>query len=222
MSKKSKVFLSCCLALMIACGFVGCQNMNKALEDSVSEIHETVLYGRAEGFFVEVIGGRIENDYALDGVKNGMKNFVAVKVRTDGEYSDMSAAFTVNGKTYNETLTGSPFDAGRWTAVTDGELPVETLDVTLTADGESFGVALAKVPSGDVKPLDILKENFESQLMECYKDGKFDCEISVRLVKSPDENSDVYYWYVVAYKPDKTFFGLMIDSATGEVLAKKS
>lgn len=207
---------------MIACGFVGCQNMNKALEDSVSEIHETVLYGRAEGFFVEVIGGRIENDYALDGVKNGMKNFVAVKVRTDGEYSDMSAVFTVNGKTYNETLTGSPFDAGRWTAVTDGELPVETLDVTLTADGESFGVALAKVPSGDVHPLDILKENFESQLMECYKDGKFDCEISVRLVKSPDENSDVYYWYVVAYKPDKTFFGLMIDSATGEVLAKKS
>ena len=83
-------------------------------------------------------------------------------------------------------------------------------------------MALAKVPSGDVHPLDILKENFESQLMECYKDGKFDCEISVRLVKSPDENSDVYYWYVVAYKPDKTFFGLMIDSATGEVLAKKS
>lgn len=222
MSKKCKVFLICCMALMLTCGFVGCQNMNKALEDSVSEIHETVLSGRTEGFFVEVIGGKIETDYALDGVKNGMTNFVAVKVRTDGEYSDMVASYVLNGKTCEKQLTASPFDSSVWTAVSEGELPVETLDVTLTADGESLGVALTKVSGGDVKPLDILKENFEDELMRCYKNGKFDCEISVRLVKSPDDADDKYYWYVVAYKPDKNFFGLMIDSATGEVLAKKS
>ena len=75
MSKRVKIFLMCCMTIMLFCGFVGCQNMNRALEESVSEIHETVLNGQDDNFFVEVIGGKIESDYALDGVKNNAHDF---------------------------------------------------------------------------------------------------------------------------------------------------
>lgn len=224
MSKRVKIFLACCMTIMLFCGFVGCQNMNRALEESVSEIHETVLNAQDDNFFVEVIGGKIEADYALDGVKNASHDFIAVKVQVRGNVPEkIVAAFTLKNNKIESELTCSPIDNKIWTAVLDGNLPVETLALTLTVNEEDcFNYDLQKVSAGDVKPLDILKDNFENELMQCYENGKFNCEISVRLVKSPKADDNTYYWYVVVYKPDKSFFGLMIDSATGEIVAKKN
>ncbi len=222
MSKRVKIFLMCCMTIMLFCGFVGCQNMNRALEESVSEIHETVLNGQDDNFFVEVIGGKIESDYALDGVKNNAHDFIAVKVQVKGAVPEsIIAEFTVKNNRIEKELTRSPLNNRIWTATIEGNLPVETLALTLTIGEEKFEYELQKVSADGVKPLDILKENFEEKLMECYENGKFNCEVSVRLVKSPKEDDNRYFWYVVVYKPDKSFFGLMIDSATGEIVAKK-
>lgn len=223
MKGRVKVFLVCCLAFMMFCGFVGCQNVNRALEESVSEIHQTVLSGGDDNFFVEVIGGKIEADYALDGVKNQAHDFVAVKVRVkQGVADELTAEFAVANNKYCEKLTRSPIDNTVWTVVIDNTLPVETLPLALVSGEDRYEYELKKVSSGDVKPLDVLKETFGDELMACYENGRFNCEVSVRLVKSPEEGDDTYYWYVVVYKPDKNFFGLMINSATGEIVAQKS
>lgn len=223
-NRKINIFLILTLCVTLVLGLVGCQNVNRALEESVSEIHETVLNGSDDDFFVEAIGGKMEAEYALDGVKNPSREFVSIRVRETGDENvdTLSAVFTLENNDYDLSLKRSPVDSSVWTVYIESSLPVETLDLTLVYGEDSRNFQLKKVVAGEVKPLDILKTNFENELMQCYENGKFNCEISVRLVRSPKKQDEKYFWHVVVYKPDKTFFGLMIDASTGEVLSKKS
>ena len=98
----------------------------------------------------------------------------------------------------------------------------ESLSLSVLADDNKFDYQLTKVQTGDTRPIDLLKQTFEKELMDCFDGESFLCETTIRLVKSPDENDQRYFWYAVVYKPDKTFFGLMADAVSGEVVAKKS
>lgn len=222
MNKKIKIFLTCSLVLILLCGFVGCKNLNTTLEDTISENHEKVFFAQDDNFFVQVTSGQIEKDYTLDGQKNELQNFVSIKVVATQDYQQVYADFSMQNAKYSQPLKKSPVDDKTWSATICDQVLTEDFALSVLADDNKFDYQLSKVKTGDIKPVDILKQTFENELMDCF-DGKiFDCETTVRLVKSPDKNDQRYFWYVVVYKPDKTFFGLMADAVTGEVVAKKS
>ena len=223
MNKKTKIFLVCSLVCILIGGFAGCKNLNTTLEDTVSEIHEKVFFACDDNFFVQVTSGRIEKDYALDGCKNDLQNFVAIKVVSkQSDFDGVCADFCLQSKKYSQQLTSSPVDSRTWTAMVDDVVADENLTLSVLADDNKFDYQLKKVQVGETKPIDILKQAFESELMDCFDGESFLCETTIRLVKSPDDNDDRYFWYVVVYKPDKNFFGLMADCVTGEIVAKKS
>ena len=222
MNKKTKLFAIVSLVCILLGGFAGCKNINTTLEDTVSEIHEKVLYAGDDNFFVEVVSGMIEKNCTLDGVKNEMQNFVSIKIVATQGYQQVYADFSMQNAKYSQPLEQSPVDDKTWSVTICEQVLTEDFALSVLADDNKFDYQLSKVQTGDKKPVDILKQTFEKELMDCF-DGKiFDCETTVRLVKSPDKNDQRYFWYVVVYKPDKTFFGLMADAVTGEVVAKKA
>ena len=99
MNKKTKIFLVCSLVCILIGGFAGCKNLNTTLEDTVSEIHEKVFFACDDNFFVQVTSGRIEKDYALDGCKNDLQNFVAIKVVSkQSDFDGVCADFCLQSK----------------------------------------------------------------------------------------------------------------------------
>ena len=221
MNKKIKVFLVCSLAIILLCGFVGCKNLNTTLEDTVSENHQKVFYAQDDNFFVQVTSGQIEKDYALDGQKNEMTNFVSIKVIAKQSYNEVYADFSLQNSKYSQPLDVSPIDDMTWGATVQDQVVLDDLALSVVADNNKFDYQLAKVQTSDTKPIDLLKQTFESELMDCFDGKTFLCETTIRLVKSPDQNDTRYFWYVVVYKQDKSYFGLMADAITGEVVAKK-
>ena len=222
MDKKIKVFLICCLATILLCGFVGCKNLNTTLEDTISEIHNQTFFAQDDNFFVQVTSGQIEKDYALDGQKNELTNFVSIKVVAKQSYSTVYADFSLQNVKYSQPLEVSPIDDMTWSATIQDQVVEESLSLSVLADDGKFDYQLTKVQTGEIKPIDLLKQTFEKELMDCFDGESFVCETTIRLVKSPDPNDQRYFWYAVVYKPDKTFFGLMADAVSGEVVAKKS
>ena len=222
MNKKTKIFAIVSLVCILLGGFAGCKNLNTTLEDTVSEIHEKVLYAGDDNFFVEVVSGMIEKNCTLDGVKNEMQNFVLIKVKANDDFENVVAEFYLQNKKYSQKLTQSPIDSRLWTAMIEDVVQTEALSLLVVADETKNDYQLQQVTVGETKPIDVLKQAFEKELMDCYDGKSFLCETTIRLLKSPDAKDDKYYWYVVVYKPDKNFFGFMADCVTGEIVAKKS
>jgi len=223
MSKKTKIFLVCSLFVILLGGFVGCKNLNRTLDDCVSEVHEAVFCADDDNFFVEVVSGKIKKDFALDGRKNELQDFVSIKLKAKkGAYTTVYADFSLKNTKYSQQLTLSPIDDSVWTATVFDVCDSEKLSLSVLADDKKIDYTLEKVQTGQIKPIDLLKDAFEDRLMDCFDGESFNCEVSVRLVKSPDQNDKKYYWYIVVYTPDKNYFGLMADSITGEIVAKKS
>lgn len=222
MNKKTKIFAVVSLVCILLCGFAGCKNLNTTLEDTVSEIHEKVFYASDDNFFAQVVSGKIEKNCALDGVKNEMQNFVMIKIKANEDFENMSAEITLQNKKYNEQLLQSPIDSRLWTVVINDNVMTENIALSVTADESKHEFNMQQVAVGETKPIDLLKQAFEKELMDCFDGKSFLCETTIRLVKSPDEKTDKYFWYVVVYKPDKNFFGLMADCVTGEIVAKKN
>ena len=222
MNKKTKIFAIVSLVCILLGGFAGCKNLNTTLEDTVSEIHEKVLYAGDDNFFVEVVSGMIEKNCTLDGVKNEMQNFVLIKVKANYDFESIVAEFDLQNKKYSQKLTQSPIDSRLWTAMVEDVVQTEALSLLVVADETKNDYQLQQVTVGETKPIDVLKQAFEKELMDCYDGKSFLCETTIRLVKSPDTKDGKYYWYVVVYKPDKNFFGFMADCVTGEIVAKKS
>jgi len=222
MNKKTKIFAIVSLVCILLGGFAGCKNLNTTLEDTVSEIHEKVFYASDDNFFAEVVSGQIEKNCTLDGVKNEMQNFVLIKVKANDDFENVVAEFDLQNKKYSQKLTQSPIDSRLWTAMVEDVVNTEALNLVVVADETKTDYQLKQVTVGETRPIDILKQAFEKELMDCFDGKSFLCETTIRLVKSPDEKDDKYYWYVVVYKPDKNFFGFMADCVTGEIVAKKS
>ena len=110
-----------------------------------------------------------------------------------------------------------------WSAtIQDSIVADDGFVLSVLADGGKHEYQLSRVKTGETKPIDLLKQAFEDELMNCFDGKSFLCETTIRLVKSPDQNDQKYFWYVVVYKQDKNFFGLMADVDTGEIVAKKS
>ena len=221
MNKKIKIFLVYSLLVALLFCFAGCKNLNATLEDTVSEIHEKVFYAQDDNFFVQVSSGKIEKNYALDGQKNQLENFVTIKVVAKNSCEKIYADFSLQNSKYSQLLQQSPVDDKTWTATINDEIISETMALSVLADDNKFDYQLTKVQTCDEKPIDILKQTFEKELMDCFDGKSFLCETTIRMVKSPDQNDDRYFWYVVVYKQDKNFFGLMADVTTGQVVAKK-
>ena len=221
MDKKIKVFLACCLVTILLCGFVGCKNLNTTLEDTISEIHNQTFFAQDGNFFVQVTSGQIEKDYALDGQKNELADFVSIKVVAKQSYNVVYADFSLQNAKYSQPLEMSPIDDMTWSATIKDQVAEESLSLSVLADDNKFDYQLTKVQTGDTRPIDLLKQTFEKELMDCFDGKSFLCETTIRMVKSPDQDDDRYFWYVVVYKQDKNFFCLMADVTTGQVVAKK-
>ena len=150
-----------------------------------------------------------------------LENFVTIKVVAQNSYEKIYADFSLQNTKYSQLLVQSPVDDKTWTATVNDEIVSESMALSVLADETKVDYQLTKVQTCDTKPLDVLKQTFEKELMDCFDGKTFLCETTIRMVKSPDQNDNRYFWYVVVYKQDKNFFGLMADVTTGQVVAKK-
>lgn len=222
MNKKTKIFAIASLLCILIGGIAGCKNLNTTLEDTVSEIHEKVFYASDDNFFVEIASGMIEKNCILDGAKTEMQNFVSIKVKANSDYHNIDVQITLQNKKHTKQLSQSPIDDRLWMVVIEDVVQTENVVLTVVADEKTIDYQLQQVVVGEIKPIDLLKQTFEKELMDCFDGKSFLCETTIRLVKSLDTKDDRYYWYVVVYKPDKNFFGFMADCKTGEIVAKKT
>ena len=220
MKRKLAVVFCACFTLF---AFAGCANFNTQLENTVSEIHERVLYGRSEEFEVTVTMGKIEADFVLDGVKTALKDFIAFKVtplNSAANYTDLGISYRFNEQSVEHNLEKSPKHAV-WTLRLDGTMNTEALEVVIFNEKDNFIVATEKVDTGNFSPLDKLKETFKDELMATHDGSKFNCEITMRLVKNSIDTENKFYWFVVAHTTKKDYFGIMVDIETGDVVSQK-
>ena len=84
--------------------------MHSTLEDTISEIHNQTFFAQDDNFFVQVTSGQIEKDYALDGQKNELADFVSIKVVAKQSYNVVYADFSLQNAKYSQPLEMSPID----------------------------------------------------------------------------------------------------------------
>ena len=224
MKKKLAAVLLFCFVLF---ALAGCVNFNTQLENVVSEIHERVLHGRSDAFDVTVTVGKIEEDFVLDGIKTGLKDFTSFRVQAVGNadgYKELGISYRYNDQSVEHDLEKNP-KYGVWTLILNSAINTDALDVVIFTDKDNFIVPTEKVDMGNFSPLDKLKEKFKDELMTTHDGKKFNCEISMRFVKSHGgqgtDDECKFFWFVVVHTPKRDSFGIMVDAETGKVISQK-
>ena len=185
---------------------------------NVSEIRTNILTGESEHFEIVVYTGEREEPYAMDGVANPMKNFFVVMVYPKFElnYEDkVNAEISYLGKKFTKQLTAHPFNGSYGTDFADLELGKENLIVNVTALQYDENVPVLSLLTENMmtadeaykKGAELLKSSIENTLEE----GKYLCEIQVKLVDKTKVDGKVF-WHVSVFDKSGEMYAVLLEA----------
>lgn len=223
-----------CILSVLICGilFVGCGSNKKAeinFNHHLIEIRNNLFVGDDGLYYATVCTGEREQDYALDGVVNKLVPFGIVTIaRLDNEplsQDEYSFTLIVNGENITGALEKSPYD-NTYSAdieqvlADDAEINLQLVidginfNQNLTNISSTFGVDKNKAISIACKELDGAVKNLSKEKGNCS-------EAFVKILKDYSGESNRYYWYVGIISPEGKTSGILIDTASGDIISKK-
>lgn len=213
------------IGILSACGGV---DENKLIRGSVSDMTENVLFGSDDNFELEVVSGYREAPYALDGVCNATARFFMLKAtpKTECTADSIEYSFTAGGETYSGVMARSRYRNSYNIDLKKDINCGNELTVTLK-NGETSGeIAAATVISDKMVTasgaLDKAMEKYKDKLGAMIENKDFKGEIAVRLINDKGQTEKKYFWYVAVIKGKSDINSILIDAATGEIVAERN
>lgn len=225
MKKKILIlFLAICSLTLVACG-----NKGLTLKDYLIEERQTLYTAQDDLYTASFSSGMRENNYSFDGVKNDMVEFgIICFARTDSKtMAKDHYAYTVkiNEQTYTGNLQQSELDNSYSADIQVCAPAGATVSVQIDFTGYTFNKEMANTTAEFAidhnKALDIAGKELKQSMKNLSSDKNNKMEAVMKIVKDTSTEASHYYWYVGVVSTNGDVLGVLVDSTTGEIIAKK-
>jgi len=222
-----RLFVVICLAILgltlSACG----TNKKDLVLDNIAEVRYNVFAGENENYVASFMSGERESPYAVNGICEKKVEFGMLNIKYKTEDSPIVAQYSlkIDDKVYNGNLEYNNYEN---TLMVDIQSVVNddaqiTLIVT-TNKGEEKCDLIPKTKDLEITwrtALDIAMQTLGKEVDEYVVKGKFNGEVYIKIITDLNATFDTYYWYVSIVGTNGNCNGVIIDTQTGEVIAKK-
>ena len=227
---KKNIILS--LIVLFVCCFVltGCQKQDpkEKMINNLSEIRKNCWSCETSKGYTTFMTGEREESYNIDGVHTKNKEFGVISVifKTTNS-ANLAPTYTlkVNEETFEGSLEKNPYansymaDVGKaFSSDSVISLTVKFEDFeenfTLNSVSDNFKVSWEKA-------LEIANENMQDKITEVFGNKAVGGETYLRIINGEDVNFNTYYWYFSIVDKNQKTSTIIINTETGEILAKK-
>lgn len=220
-------YLFSVLPLCVAFLFAGCNlSIEELAKNSISEIHNHYFTGSTQNFKISMWSGLREEPYEQNGIKENLVDFCVVSVVPLNGVSTYGLGYTVevNSQTYNGEFEQSPFDKTLATDLKIGLSDSDSIFAYITFDGvteiSKMECISCNFKVNNTKAVEIAIETVGDNLISLANNGKTGIEGCCKIISS-DKNLGIYFWYVRFINTEGQELVVVIDTSTGEVMAKK-
>ena len=226
MKKKLLVALLLCIGLF---GLTACKKTELNLNNYLIEDRQNLFVANDSLYNITLSTGLREIDYCFDGSVGEKTNFAILSLqRNDNKkLSNDNYAYTI---TINEVSHTGLLEKSEINNSYSSDLELEvasdaTINVKISFTGYSFDQDLTNLSStfnvDNSTALSIANEQLKADI-EHIIDNNNKIEVVTKIL-ADNSNSDInnYYWYIGVISSNGEIFGILIDTNTGEILAKK-
>ena len=220
-------YLFSILPLCVAFFCAGCNLSSEEIaQKSISEIHNHYFIGSTQNFKISIWSGFREEPYEQNGTKGNMVDFCVVSVLPLNNISTYGLGYTieVNSKTYNGEFEQSPFDK---TLATDLQITLnddDSIFAYITFDGiteiSKMECISCDFKIDNKKAMSIAIETMKDSIISLSNNGESSIEGCCKIISS-DKNLGIYFWYVRFINTEGQEIVAVIDTESGEIIAKK-
>lgn len=227
MKKRLLVFtmLAVCLFCLTACG-----KSSINLSDYLIEERNNLFTAQDNLYSVTFSSGMRENNYAYDGNIDEKVEFgVLTLMRNDSNplaNDTYSYKITIGEEELSGTMEKSPVDNSYAVDIERSVDDNATINVEIKFTGYKFNQGLVNTSkdfSVDKKTaLDIANKELKEDIKNLMSDKNNKIEVVMKILKdSSSSEVNRFYWYVGVISTNGETLGLLIDTNTGEIIAKK-
>jgi len=218
-----RVIFRAALIFTLAPALFGCfQTPMEKYEHLISELRDNVFIAQSARYSVSIITGKREDPFIMDGHAGGMRDFTVITVDPAAGENTYAYRVTINGKEYAGKLLAHPFAKTYSADIQALSLDTE-IALTITTDGQSETLTAKSVKTEQMisceKAVEIAEKKLKNAIGGFRVNGVMNCEIYVRLMSNPIDNSGGYYWYVAFIGEDKTIYAALIEPVSMQVVA---
>lgn len=223
--KLKKLALVICL-LLCTLILVSCGTRLDKYDRYISELREDVLEAKNENYSVNVITGKKEDPFLMDGHCDATVDFTLITLlpTNKGVATDYTYEVVIDSVTYSGTFLPHPFGE-TYSADIRAKCTVSELDVIINYGGNAETLVAKSVKTTDMitseKALEIAEKRLKSQIKSLKVSGELKAEIYVRLMSNPIDNSGGYYWYVAFVGEAQVTYAVLIHPVTMEIVAER-
>ena len=193
------------------------------------EVRNNLFAGQDETFYATVCTGEREQEYALDGVVGERVPFGIVTIaRLDNEMLKKDQyLFTliINGENVTGSLEKSPYDNTYSADIEQVIADDAKVSIQLVIDGVNVSQDLTNVSASFTvdkdKAIEIACDELNNSIKTLSREKDNLSEAFVKILKDYSGESNRYYWYIGIISPEGKTSGVLIDSASGDIVSKK-
>lgn len=220
-------FLFAILPVFVIVAFCGCGiSVEELTKNYLAELHNHYFVGSTQNFRVSMWSGTREEPYEPNGVRENLVDFCVLSVVPIGDVNTFGLGYTVeiNDKTYNGEFEQSPFDRSLAADLETQISDTDSIFVYIIVDGVSEISKMECISCdfaiNNVAALNIAAENIGENILTLADNGNKSIEGYCKII-STDRNLGVYFWYVRFINTDGDDIAIVIDTTSGEIMAKK-
>lgn len=215
--KKSLILIA---VLSVCLLFSACAKENRLLP-YVSELTENVYYGESEHYSLRAKSGFIEKKRAHDGKKSALADQLVITLLSEtADNAEIIAEINVNGTAVTEKFALNPITFSM-NAVFEYRPQTNEFEVTISENGNKEVVTMkSALPENTLSlsgALDALYANQKALVDGYMQNNIFNGEIRAKVLV----RNGKAYWYIGLIDTSGRTHALLIDGASGEVLAAK-
>ncbi len=215
-----KKFISFILVLLSMLTLSACKSKT-SLSNYVSELRSDVFIGQSETFTVKAGYGFSETPYSNDGkVANKVYLLTLKLLNKETSQNNYTVSVDFNGQKYSSTFKLNPVSHSLIATLEIENFNLKEFTANITCGDKTEEVRLkSQLPDNTIsyeKALKCLQES-QPQLIKAFSDsvGNFNAELYARIIVKKEKA----YWYIGIAAGNDLLKALLIDGATGEVLA---
>jgi hypothetical protein len=230
LKKKLRFFAALLLMLSAAVMLSACapgDGLPGGIAERIAELRTDIYAGADAGNTLNVITGRRESPYRVDGKPGTLTDYTVITYTPATVLPTVGYTYrlTAEGKVYTGGMElhpmGTSFAADLGTTLKGGDIEVVIAD---NAGGaEQLYTLSGKFKEDMISWTDAVKvaaDTLSEPLSQFYDGKKLIGEVFIKLTNEP-QNSDSLYWYVAFTDGTKTIAAL-VDAKTGQVVASRN
>lgn len=230
--KKRFLFVSLTIVLLAIFGitFTSCNKKGGDLDISANVSYaETYKFtGADDNFRISVVSGLREKLFLADGAATDVGAFSMLSVtplKTDLLQNEYTFTVLYEGGEVQGALSKDPVSNGFIADIDLGDNVAKITSVKLTSGENTAEIAVTNQLIDKLtyqQVLDIAKSEFADAIKAATTDGVFNREIMLKLIRDKRNPDSPYYWYVSFIAADNSYWAILLDPATGEIISKKA